>query len=53
MQTGIIGLGAMGTGMARNLARSGYLTSLWNRTPDKAHTLIPMDRRECALTIAH
>ncbi|HIG65549.1 MAG TPA: NAD(P)-dependent oxidoreductase [Methyloprofundus sp.] len=39
MQAGIIGLGAMGTGMARNIARSGYLTKLWNRTPDKAHKL--------------
>ncbi len=39
MQVGIIGLGAMGTGMARNLARSGYLTQLWNRTPDKAQKL--------------
>ena len=39
MQTGIIGLGAMGSGMARNLAHSGYLTALWNRSPDKAHKL--------------
>ena len=39
MQAGIIGLGAMGTGMARNLARSGYLSRLWNRTSAKADTL--------------
>lgn len=39
MQAGIIGLGAMGTGMARNLARSGYLSQLWNRTSAKADTL--------------
>lgn len=51
MQTGIIGLGAMGTGMARNLARSGYLTSLWNRTPDKAHTLAAELSIEAATSI--
>ncbi|OQK15311.1 oxidoreductase [Methyloprofundus sedimenti] len=39
MQAGIIGLGAMGTGMARNMARAGYLTQLWNRTPEKAEKL--------------
>ncbi|GFO71483.1 3-hydroxyisobutyrate dehydrogenase [Bathymodiolus japonicus methanotrophic gill symbiont] len=39
MQTGIIGLGAMGTGMARNLARSGNLNLLWNRTSATADTL--------------
>jgi 3-hydroxyisobutyrate dehydrogenase len=36
MKTGVIGLGAMGTHMARNLHRAGYLTAVWNRTPDKA-----------------
>ena len=39
MQVGMIGLGAMGTGMARNLAKSGNLTQLWNRTPGKARKL--------------
>ncbi|WP_428356980.1 NAD(P)-dependent oxidoreductase [Methyloprofundus sp.] len=39
MQAGIIGLGAMGSGMARNMACSDYLTTLWNRTPDKAEKL--------------
>lgn len=32
---GMIGLGAMGQGMARNLAQQKYLTHVWNRTPAK------------------
>jgi 3-hydroxyisobutyrate dehydrogenase len=39
MRTGIIGLGAMGTGMARNLHRAGLLHAIWNRTPAKARQL--------------
>ncbi|WP_317706736.1 NAD(P)-dependent oxidoreductase [Methylomarinovum caldicuralii] len=39
MQTGFIGLGAMGAPMARNLARAGLLTAVWNRTPAKAAEL--------------
>src|SRR5579862_9697701 len=39
MQTGVVGLGAMGAHMARNLHRAGLLVSLWNRTPAKAHAL--------------
>ena len=35
----MIGLGAMGLGMARNIAKSGHLTQLWNRTPEKAQKL--------------
>lgn len=38
-QTGIIGLGAMGVGMARNIAKSNYLTQLWNRSPEKSQQL--------------
>jgi 3-hydroxyisobutyrate dehydrogenase len=36
MQTGFVGLGAMGTHMARNLHNSRLLTGVWNRTADKA-----------------
>lgn len=36
---GVIGLGAMGTPMARNLARAGTLAAVWNRTPSKAEAL--------------
>lgn len=39
MNTGIIGLGAMGTPMARNLLAGGYLTGVWNRTAWKAEAL--------------
>jgi 3-hydroxyisobutyrate dehydrogenase len=39
MKTGVIGLGAMGEPMARNLHRTGYLESVWNRTAETAHAL--------------
>src|SRR3984957_20037902 len=39
MQTGFVGLGAMGSHMARNLARAGLLRGVWNRTADKAKEL--------------
>jgi len=39
MQVAMIGLGAMGTGMARNLAKAGYLTQIWNRTSSKVEAL--------------
>lgn len=36
MRTGIIGLGAMGLGMARRVAGGGYLCAVYNRTTSKA-----------------
>jgi 3-hydroxyisobutyrate dehydrogenase len=39
MRTGFVGLGAMGTSMARNLHRAGLLHGVWNRSGDKARTL--------------
>jgi 3-hydroxyisobutyrate dehydrogenase len=39
MRTGFIGLGAMGSGMARNLQRAGLLAGVWNRTAAKAAAL--------------
>jgi 3-hydroxyisobutyrate dehydrogenase len=39
MSVAFVGLGAMGTHMARNLSRAGLLTAVWNRTPDKARAL--------------
>lgn len=39
MQTGFVGLGAMGEHMARSLHRAGLLTGVWNRTADKAVAL--------------
>ncbi|MFA7388535.1 MAG: NAD(P)-dependent oxidoreductase, partial [Thiohalobacteraceae bacterium] len=38
-QVGLIGLGAMGVPMARNLAGAGMLARIWNRTEDKAAAL--------------
>ena len=39
MRTGFIGLGAMGSSMARNLHRAGLLGGVWNRTATKAAAL--------------
>jgi 3-hydroxyisobutyrate dehydrogenase len=39
MHTGFVGLGAMGSNMARNLARAGLLLGVWNRTAEKAQAL--------------
>jgi 3-hydroxyisobutyrate dehydrogenase len=39
MKTGVIGLGAMGAPMARNLHRAGCLERVWNRSPEKASCL--------------
>ena len=36
MKTGVIGLGAMGYGMAMNLHKAGHLHTVWNRTVAKA-----------------
>ncbi len=39
MRVGFIGLGAMGSHMARHLARAGHLSGLWNRTGEKSRAL--------------
>jgi 3-hydroxyisobutyrate dehydrogenase len=39
MKAGIIGLGTMGIGMARNIAKAGYLAGVYNRTTAKAQSL--------------
>ena len=39
MKAGFLGLGAMGQGMARNLAKRGHLHAVYNRTPGKAAEL--------------
>jgi 3-hydroxyisobutyrate dehydrogenase len=39
MRVGFVGLGAMGSHMARNLHRAGLLTGVWNRTAEKARSL--------------
>ena len=39
MKAGLIGLGAMGQGMARNVAKAGLLSAVYNRTRNKADVL--------------
>ena len=39
MKTGVIGLGAMGAGMANNFHKAGLLHAVWNRTRSKAEGL--------------
>lgn len=48
MRVGILGLGAMGTGMAANLARSEHETWVWNRTRSVAEVLA----QDCAVQVA-
>jgi len=37
MKTTVLGLGAMGAGIAGNLFRAGHLTEAWNRSPDRGN----------------
>ena len=39
MDLAFIGLGKMGTGMARNLLRAGYTVAVYNRSRQKAEAL--------------
>ncbi|WP_115526797.1 MULTISPECIES: NAD(P)-dependent oxidoreductase [Xanthomonas] len=39
MPIGFLGLGTMGLPMAHNLLRGGFEVSVWNRSPERAHTL--------------
>lgn len=39
MKTGVIGLGAMGAGMAKNLAKANLLQTVFNRTLSKAESV--------------
>lgn len=39
MKVGFIGLGAMGTGMAKNLLKAGHDVTAWNRSPEAAREL--------------
>jgi 3-hydroxyisobutyrate dehydrogenase-like beta-hydroxyacid dehydrogenase len=40
-RVGFVGLGIMGSRMAKNLARKGFEVLAWNRTPGKAEALAP------------
>ena len=48
MKTGVIGLGAMGANMARNLAKANKLETVYNRTLSTAEDVA----RECGCTIS-
>ena len=37
---GVYGLGVMGANLARNLARNGYATAVFNRTPARTEKLM-------------
>jgi len=52
MRTGFVGLGAMGTHMARNLHRAGLLTAVWNRSSGKAQALAEELGVEAPATLA-
>ncbi len=39
MKTGVIGLGAMGIGMALNLHKAGHLAAFWNRSAGRSNDL--------------
>ncbi|MBV9755521.1 MAG: NAD(P)-dependent oxidoreductase [Alphaproteobacteria bacterium] len=40
MELGLLGLGPMGSAMARTLMRAGHKLAVWNRTPEKAEPLV-------------
>ena len=40
MDIGVIGLGAMGLPVARNLLKGGYRVTVYNRTPERAEALV-------------
>jgi 3-hydroxyisobutyrate dehydrogenase len=48
MKTGVIGLGAMGAGMARNLAKADHLQTVYNRTLTTAESLA----KECNCSVS-
>ncbi|MGI9155825.1 MAG: NAD(P)-dependent oxidoreductase [Marmoricola sp.] len=40
MRVAVVGIGIMGAGMARSLAREGHEVVVWNRSPEKAKALV-------------
>ena len=52
MQVGIAGLGRMGAGMARRLARSGHQVVAWNRTEQTAVDLAAEPENEGRIAVA-
>ncbi|MGQ9627052.1 MAG: phosphogluconate dehydrogenase (NAD(+)-dependent, decarboxylating) [Anaerolineae bacterium] len=50
MELGIVGLGRMGSNMARRLARGGHRVVAYNRTPEKAYALAKEEPNVVAVT---
>jgi 3-hydroxyisobutyrate dehydrogenase-like beta-hydroxyacid dehydrogenase len=48
MRVGFIGLGNMGSGMAKNLLKAGHEVTVYNRTPSKAEALVKLGTRYAA-----
>ena len=42
MRVGFVGLGNMGSGMARNLIKAGHTLTVYNRTRSRAEALEPL-----------
>lgn len=51
MKVGFIGLGRMGSGMARNLLKAGHDVTVYNRTPERSRAL-SADGAKVAATVA-
>ena len=47
----VLGIGAMGRGMAISALRAGIPTNVWNRTPDASEALVELGA-EVAQTVA-
>jgi 3-hydroxyisobutyrate dehydrogenase len=46
VRVGFAGMGTMGAFMAANLARAGFVVTVWNRTPGRATDVLEMGARE-------
>ena len=46
MRVAFLGLGRMGVAMAGHVARAGHELTVWNRTPGKASSLVPLGAGE-------
>ena len=42
MKIGFVGLGSMGSGIARNLIKAGHALTVYNRTKSRAEDLRPL-----------
>ncbi|MFD6432612.1 NAD(P)-dependent oxidoreductase [Streptomyces venezuelae] len=48
VQVSVLGLGAMGSALAGALAKGGYATTVWNRSPGKTEDLVAQGARAAA-----